>query len=61
MGQSAGHIAYYPFACQTYLSDVLVEAAQAMWESFRSTWVLVESWNDVASIWQAPLGTETPQ
>jgi hypothetical protein len=58
VGQSAGYIAYRPFACQTYLSDVLLEAAQAMWESFRSTWVLVEVWNNGATIWQAPDGTE---
>ena len=59
VGQSAGHITYYPFACQTYLGDLLVEAAQAMWESFRSTWVLVEVWNNGATIWQAPDGTES--
>ena len=59
VGQCAGHIAYRPFACQTYLSDLLVEAAQAMWESFRSTWVLVEVWNNGATIWQASDGTES--
>ena len=46
VGQSAGHIAYYSFAYDTYLSGVLVKAAQAMWESLRSPWVLADVWNN---------------
>jgi hypothetical protein len=59
VGQSAGHIAYSPFGSETYLSGVLVEAAQAMWESLRSAWVLVEIWNNGTTVWRSPDGTET--
>ena len=59
VGQSAGHIAYYSFGYETYLSGVLVEAAQAMWESLRSPWTLVEMWNNGTTFWRSPDGTET--
>lgn len=59
VGQSAGHIAYYSFGHETYLSRVLVEAAQAMWESLRSPWMLVEVWNNGTTLWHSPDGTET--
>jgi hypothetical protein len=59
VGQSAGHIAYRPLAFESYLSGVVVEAAQAMWESLRSHWMLVEVWNNGATFWRSPDGTET--
>ena len=59
VGQSAGHIAYHPFDDETYLSGVLVEAAQAMWESLRSSWMLVEVWNNGTTLWRSPDGNET--
>jgi hypothetical protein len=59
VGQSAGHIAYYSFGYETYPSEILVEAAQAMWESLRSPWTLVEIWNNGTTFWQAPDGTQT--
>jgi hypothetical protein len=59
VGQSAGHIAYYPFGYETYLSGVLVEAAQAMWESPRSAWMLVEIWNNGTTFWRSPDGSQT--
>ena len=59
VGQSAGHIAYHPFGHETYLSGVLVESAQAMWESLRSHWMLVEIWNNGTTFWRSPDGSET--
>ena len=59
VGQSAGHIAYYSFGYETYLSGVLVEAAQAMWESLRSAWLLVEIWSSGTTFWRSPDGSET--
>ena len=49
VGQSAGHIAYHSFGNETYLRDLLVDAAQTMWESLRSSWMLVEVWNNGAT------------
>ena len=59
VGQSAGHIAYHPFRYETHLTEALVEAAQCMWESLRSPWVLVEVWNNGATVWRSPNGTKT--
>jgi hypothetical protein len=59
VGQSAGHIAYYSFGYETWLSGVLVEAAQTMWESLRSPWMLVEVWNNGTTLWRSPDGAET--
>ena len=59
VGQSAGHIAYHSFRYETHLTVALIEAAQAMWESLRSPWTLVEVWNNGASVWRSPDGTET--
>ena len=59
VGQSAGHIAYQSFDRETHLSRALIEAAQAMWESLRSAWMLVEIWNNGTILWRSPDGTET--
>ena len=59
VGQSAGHIAYYAFSYETHLNGVLVAAAQAMWESLRSPWTLVEIWNNGTTFWRSPDGLET--
>ena len=59
VGQSAGRIAYYSFGYETYLSEILVEAAQAMWESLRSPWTLVEIWNNGTTFWLSPDGADT--
>jgi hypothetical protein len=59
VGQSAGHIAYHSFGYETYLTGMLVEAAQAMWESLRSPWTLVEVWNNGTTVWRSPDGIET--
>ncbi len=59
VGQSAGHIVYHPFGYETYLNGLLVESAQAMWESLRSHWTLVEIWNNGTTFWRSPDGTET--
>jgi hypothetical protein len=59
VGQSAGHIAYHSFGRETLLSAVLVEAAQTLWESLRSPWMLVEAWYNGTTLWRSPDGTET--
>jgi len=59
VGQSAGYIAYHSIGYETYLSGVVVEAAQAMWESLRSHWMLIEIWNNGTSFWRSPDGGET--
>ncbi len=59
IGRSAGHIAYYSFGYDTYLIGVLVEAAQTMWESLRSPWMLIEVWNNGTTLWRSPDGSET--
>ena len=59
LGQSAGHIAYHSFGYETYLTEILAQAAQAMWQGLRSPWTLVEIWNNGTTFWRAPGGAET--
>jgi hypothetical protein len=61
LGRRAGHIAYHPFDNESQLGEVLAEAAQVMWASLRSAWTLHEVWNNGATVWRSPDGTETVQ
>lgn len=58
IGRSAGHIAFTEFRHETYLTEILTDAAQAVWSSLRSTWTLLEIWNNGTTVWASPEGTE---
>jgi hypothetical protein len=53
IGRSAGHICFTNFRHESYLTGCLDRAAQAVWESLRSTWTLVDIWNNGSTIWQS--------
>jgi hypothetical protein len=54
IGRSAGHICFTEFRHETYLTQLLSEAAVAVWSSLRSAWILVEIWNNGTTIWESP-------
>lgn len=58
IGRSAGHICFTSFRQESHLIDCLGRAAQAVWESLRSAWTLVEIWNNGSTIWQSPEGDQ---
>jgi len=59
IGRSAGHISFHEFRHENHLTETLVQSARAVWESLRSAWILVEIWNNGATVWASPAGDET--
>jgi hypothetical protein len=64
IGRGAGNIAATNFRYQTWLTEAVAGAARAMQVSLRSAWLLVEIWNNGATVWESPggdlLATVTP-
>ena len=56
IGRGAGNIAATNFRYDTWLTEKVTSAARAMQLSLRSGWVLVEIWNNGATIWRSPGG-----
>ena len=59
VGKSAGEICYYDFRYSGFYTQVLSNAAEALWESIRSPWTFVEMWNDGTTVWRSPEGDVT--
>jgi hypothetical protein len=64
IGRGAGNIAATNFRHDTWLTETVTDAARAMQVSLRSAWLLVEIWNNGATVWESPggdlLATVTP-
>ena len=58
VGRGAGNIAATNFRYHTWLTESLTSAARAMQVSLRSAWLLVEIWNNGATVWQSPAGDQ---
>ena len=62
---TAGNIAATNFRYDTWLTEAVTGAARAMQVSLRSAWLLVEIWNNGATVWESPggnlLATVTPE
>jgi hypothetical protein len=58
IGRGAGNIAATNFRYDTWLTEIVASAARAMQLSLRSGWVLVEIWNNGATIWRSPDGDQ---
>jgi hypothetical protein len=56
IGRGAGNIAATNFLHHTWLTESLADAARAMQLSLRSAWLLVEIWNNGATVWHSPAG-----
>ena len=59
IGKSAGEICYHNFCHESFYTQALVNAAEALWERVKSPWVLVEVWNNGTTLWQSPQGDAT--
>ena len=59
IGKSAGEICYHNFRYHSLRIQALGSAAEMMWENIKSPWILVEVWNDGATVWQSPEGDAT--
>ena len=58
IGRAAGNIAATIFRYHTWLTELVASAARAMQVSLRSAWLLVEIWNNGATVWQSPSGNQ---
>ncbi len=58
LGTSAGKIWSTALAESDTRAQALSEAAEVMWESLCSAWVLLELWNNGATVWRSRDGDE---
>jgi hypothetical protein len=58
-GKNAGQICYANTRFDSHLHQIIIEAAEVMWEDGRSIWEFAAVWPDGTTIWEKPDGSET--
>ena len=54
IGKSAGEICYNDIEATDYVLRKVIEAAELVWEDYKSAWLLIDYWADGTTVWESP-------